>query len=93
MLLEDFLQILAGLGGQNVLYLQVKDQTIPLSKFVLAREDCQLLCGKKAMTLAKFRQLTGKGSKSIPLSFCWQEEEIPVYGVQILPAEGKIICK
>lgn len=41
------------------------------------------------MTLAKFRQLTGKGSKSIPLSFCWQEKEIPVYGVQILPAEGK----
>ena len=40
MLLEDFLQLLTDLGGQNVLYLQVKDQTIPLSKFVLAREDC-----------------------------------------------------
>lgn len=66
MLLEDFLQLLAGLGGQNVLYLQVQDQTLPLSKFVLAREDCQLLCGGQAMTLAKFRQLTGKGSKSIP---------------------------
>ena len=36
MLLEDFLQLLAGLGGQNVLYLQVQNQTLPLSKFVLA---------------------------------------------------------
>lgn len=93
MLLEDFLQLLTDLGGQNVLYLQVKDQPLPLSKFVLAREDCQLLCGAMPMTLAKFRQLTGKGSKSIPLSFCWQEEEIPVYGVQILPAQGKIVCR
>lgn len=93
MLLEDFLQLLTDLGGQNVLYLQVKDQPLPLSKFVLAREDCQLLCGKTPMTLAKFRQLTGKGSKSIPLSFCWQEEEIPVYGIQILPAQGKIVCR
>ena len=64
MLLEDFLQLLAGLGGQNVLYLQVQDQTLPLSKFVLAREDCQLLCGGQAITLAKFRQLTGKGSSA-----------------------------
>ena len=55
MLLEDFLQLLAGMGGQNVLYLQVQDQTLPLSKFILAREDCQLLCGGQAMTLAKFR--------------------------------------
>lgn len=81
MLLEDFLQLLTDLGGQNVLYLQVKDQTLPLSKFVLAREDCQLLCGKTPMTLAKFRQLTGKGSKSIPLSFCWQVEEIRLYNI------------
>ncbi|MGM9906193.1 hypothetical protein [Lactobacillus sp.] len=93
MLLADFLQLLTDLGGQNALYLQVKDQTLPLSKFVLAREDCQLLCGKKPLTLAKFRQLTGKGSKSIPLSFYCQEKEISVYGIQILPAERKIVCK
>ncbi|GHV97635.1 hypothetical protein lacNasYZ03_09540 [Lactobacillus nasalidis] len=93
MLLQDFLQLLTGLNGQNQLYLKVDQNLRPLSKFILAREDCQLCCGSRPLTVDKFRRLTGKGDAAIPLSFCWQDRTLPVYGIQIQPAERRIICR
>ncbi|CCK82712.1 Putative uncharacterized protein [Lactobacillus equicursoris 66c] len=93
MQLTDFMQLLTSLDDRNALFLAAGDQEIPLSKVTLARESCQLTTGDKPLTLGHLKRLLGRGSQDIPLRFLADGQEVPVYGVQIQAAKGRLLCK
>ncbi|WP_308556798.1 hypothetical protein [uncultured Lactobacillus sp.] len=92
MRLTDLLQLIDDLNLNTQFYLKIDGKTMPWSKLTLAGEQCLLYPGKKALTKAKIVNLVGKmHSRGIPLIAVVNNQEYPLFGLQIVDDSPKAI--
>ncbi|MGN1272103.1 MAG: hypothetical protein ACI4T3_03085 [Lactobacillus sp.] len=92
MRLTDLLQLIDDLNLNTQFYLKIAGETMPWSKLTLAGEKCLLYPGEKALTKAKIVNLVGKmHSRGIPLIAVVNDQEYPLFGLQIVDDSPKAI--
>lgn len=85
MRLTDLLQIVNDLNVNTTFYLKKDDKIYPWSKLTIIDNRCLLYPGKTIMTKAKLIRLVGKmHNRGIPLLMIIGNQEIPLFGLQII---------
>ncbi|WP_304230628.1 hypothetical protein [Lactobacillus kitasatonis] len=92
MRLTDLLQLIDDLNINTSFYLKIAGKTMPWGKLTLAGEKCLLYPGSKALTKKKIVKLVGKmHGRGIPLIAIGNNQEYPLFGLQIVEDERKAI--
>ena len=93
MLLSNFLQLINDLNNQTPLYAQIGQELHPLSKVSLTRDACEFHCEQRPLTKKKLLGLLGKGSKAIPVIVCLGDQQLMIFGMQILTDRPGVVFK
>lgn len=94
MRLTDLLQLIDDLNINTTFYLQIKDQLLPWGKLTLTGNKCLLYPGKNPLTKTKLIKLVGKmHARGIPLLVVINDEEYPIFGLQIREETGQAVLK
>lgn len=84
MRLTDLLQLINDLNTNTKFYLKINEQILPWGKLTLENDKCLLYPGKIAMTKNKLIKLVAHiHGRGIPLRVKVNEQEIPLFGLQI----------
>lgn len=85
------MQLINDLNSNFEIYLRFNKQDLPLTKIKVGIDNCQLLPGAKALTIAQFIHLVKNlRHRGIPLQIIASKKAIPVYGVQISIKKSRI---
>lgn len=94
MRLTDLLQLIDDLNINTAFYLQIDDQLLPWSKLTLAGDKCLLYPGKKPLTKIRLIKLVGRmHGRGIPLLAVVNDQEYPIFGLQIREKTGQAVLK
>lgn len=92
MRLTDLLQLINDLNTNTNFYLKVNDQILPWGKLTIENDRCLLYPGQNAMTKSKLIKLVGRiHGRGIPLVVIANDQEIPLFGLQIRENTGSVV--
>lgn len=92
MRLTDLLQLINDLNLNTSFYLKHDDQLLMWGKLTITDGKCLLYPGQKAMTKQKLIKLVGRmRGRGIPLLMVIDQQEYPIFGLQIHEDTNQVI--
>lgn len=90
--MTNFIQLINNLNQDFVFSLRFKNKDLPLAKITFTADECYLYPGKRQMHKRQiFNLVRHMHHRNIPIWMMNGQEKIPVYGIQVLIEEKKVI--